>query len=109
MTTPENPKAAPARTKVSMSAVPAGALAELACVMDLGARKYGRLNWRETGVDPNVYIDAIYRHLLKWQSGEEMIDPESGMSHLAHVMACCSILVDVYCLNPVPDIMDRTL
>jgi hypothetical protein len=30
---------------------------------------------------------------MAWFSGED-IDPESGVSHLAHVMACCNIVLD---------------
>jgi hypothetical protein len=44
-------------------------------------------------VSSTVYYDAALRHLMAWFDGET-IDPESGLSHLAHVMACCNILLD---------------
>jgi hypothetical protein len=33
------------------------------------------------------------RHLMQWFAGER-IDPESGCHHLAHVRACCAIVLD---------------
>jgi Domain of unknown function (DUF5664) len=62
-------------------------------VMQLGGTKYGPFNWRANAVDASTYIDAIHRHLMLWESGEDN-DEESKVSHLAHVMACCSILID---------------
>jgi hypothetical protein len=58
-----------------------------------GAVKYGSHNWRETSVDQSIYFDAIMRHLLAWRDGQ-YLDPESGMPHLAHVMACCAVVLD---------------
>lgn len=57
-------------------------LYRVAQVAGHGAGKYGRLNWMR-GYDWSLAYDAMQRHLLKWQAGEDT-DPESGMSHLAH-------------------------
>lgn len=89
----DNPKTAIGQTKPGMSDVPPSALRALGEVMRLGARKYGRLNWRAKTVSSTVYYDAAMRHLMAWMDGET-VDPESGQSHLAHVMACCTILID---------------
>jgi len=59
----------------------------------MGAAKYGRFNWRQHMVSSTVYYDAAQRHLFAWFDGED-IDPESGLSHLAHVMACMNIILD---------------
>lgn len=89
-----NPKEEPGSKKISFSAIPVLPIIRLARVMMLGAKKYGKLNWRKTEpIEEDTYYDAILRHLLQWRAGEEK-DPESGQSHLAHVMACCVILMD---------------
>jgi hypothetical protein len=70
-------------------------VAKVACarVLALGATKYGPWNWRKTKVRRETYISAIHRHIDAWQEGQAL-DPESGESHLAHVMANCCILLD---------------
>lgn len=90
----KNPKTAIGRTKPALiSVIPTAALLHLGEVMKLGAKKYGPFNWRETPVPAEVYVDAAMRHLLSWFDGEDK-DPESGMSHLGHVMACMAIIID---------------
>lgn len=58
-----------------------------------GALKYGRMNWRVAGVRASIYYDAAKRHMNKWFEGEES-DPDSGLPHLCHALACLAILVD---------------
>lgn len=58
-----------------------------------GMLKYGRSNWREAGVRVTIYVDAVRRHLAAYMEGEEA-DPDSGLPHLAHALACLAILVD---------------
>lgn len=48
-------------------------------------------NWKE--VEPQRYLDALYRHLLAYIGGEEC-DSESGLSHLAHIGCNISFLLD---------------
>jgi hypothetical protein len=88
-----NPKTAFGEQKPPMSDTPTTALQALGRVMRLGATKYGRFNWRVQNVSSTVYYDAAMRHLMAWFDGEDA-DYESGQSHLAHVMACCAILID---------------
>lgn len=89
-----NPKTEAGSKKPSLfSVIPTAGLLHLGQVMKLGAQKYGAFNWRKSKVPAETYIDAAGRHLLSYHDGED-IDPESGMSHLAHVMACCAILID---------------
>ena len=88
-----NPKDRLGKAKPSMHFVPMIARLQEAIVMALGAKKYGAYNWRTAPVIATVYSDAIERHLAQWMDGED-VDEESGVSHLAHVRACCAILID---------------
>lgn len=58
-----------------------------------GALKYGRTNYRAEGVRASIYYDAVMRHVMAWFEGED-IDPDSGLPHMAHALACLAILVD---------------
>lgn len=88
-----NPKTLAAVDKPALSLCPEAALVAWAGAMKLGANKYGAWNWRQTGVAASVYADAMARHWAAWKEGEDL-DPESRLSHLGHVMACCAILLD---------------
>jgi hypothetical protein len=68
----------------------------------LGADKYGPYNWRKTKVCTTTYIAAMMRHLNAWRDGEDL-DPESGITHLAHVVASCNILMDAAACNTLED------
>lgn len=88
-----DPKGDAGKTKAPMELLPPFSLMETAWVHGLGAEKYGRYNWRKGDVNASIYVSAIMRHLMAWQSGEDN-DPESGRSHLAHIAAGCNILMD---------------
>lgn len=76
--------------KPDMSQLPLKDLELLAQVLEYGARKYSRDNWKKGGGhDPNRLIAACLRHLAAFQEGE-YTDPESGLSHIAH--ACCNLV-----------------
>lgn len=68
-------------------------LADMARVMEYGARKPGRSdhNWR-IGGRWGLYLAALLRHVFEWASGES-IDAESGCPHLAHAACCLMILL----------------
>jgi len=89
----DNPKTAIGVTKPQLHAIPPVALLHLGAAMADGERKYGLCNWRERTVSSSVYYDAALRHLLAWWDGEDLA-LDSGRHHLAHVMACCSIILD---------------
>ena len=67
-----------------------------------GALKYGRANWRAAGVRASIYHDAASRHLAAWFEGEDA-DPDSGLDHLAHVLACMAIIVDARAAGQLTD------
>lgn len=58
--------------------------AEALCrVMELGAEKYDRDNWKLGGKPDSEYLGAAIRHLMAHKSGELYAD-DSGCLHLAH-------------------------
>jgi hypothetical protein len=73
--------------------VPAIAIAEESLAFLHGALKYGRANWRATGVKASTYLGAHDRHMKAYAEGEDL-DDESRISHLAHARACLAILID---------------
>ena len=89
----DNPKTQLGEAKPKISDAPTIAIRALGQVMSMGAVKYGAFNWREKCVSSTVYYDAAWRHLSAWFEGEDL-DPESGLPHLGHVMACMAILID---------------
>lgn len=88
-----NPKDLVGAKKPQMGLIPVGAMASVARVMELGAKKYGPYNWRSKAIKLMVYAHAALRHLFSWIGGETN-DPESGEPHLAHAAACCLIALD---------------
>lgn len=68
------------------------AMALLAQVASQGAEKYQRGNFQR-GQYASVTLDSLMRHLFKWWAGEDD-DPESGNSHLGHVMWNAIVLAE---------------
>ena len=93
MNNPNDPKGAAGDLKAPLGLIPSCAMEQTAWVHKLGSDKYGELNWRKTGVCSSTYVNAILRHLNAWKDGETL-DPESGISHLAHIACSCNILMD---------------
>jgi hypothetical protein len=61
-------------------------------VLTFGARKYAPENWRKVPDARARYLAATMRHVWAWRRGERL-DPETGMSHLAHA-TCCLLFID---------------
>ena len=92
-----DPKGEAGKKKAPLNLLPPYALEQCSWVHKLGSEKYGPYNWRKTGVCASTYVAAIMRHLNAWRDGEDL-DPESGISHIAHVACSCNILLDAsYC------------
>lgn len=78
------------------SSIPKDVLWELAEHHGKGQAKYpddpdtGKPNWQK-GYDYSLNIDALYRHMTAWESGEDF-DPETGSSHLIAVMWHAQVL-----------------
>lgn len=78
--------------KPKMGLLPSKALVEEAKVLTFGARKYEAHNWRK-GLEFSRLYDAAQRHLVAWNDGEDL-DPESGLSHIAHARCCLGFLLE---------------
>lgn len=88
-----NPKDKYGRAKVPLELIPSTGLAIVAKVMQTGAEKYGPYNWRESAVDNMVYVGAALRHIHEYLDGLDK-DLDSGFHPMAHVAACCLIVLD---------------
>lgn len=66
----------------------ANAISAVAEVTTYGAKKYTPNGWVSVPDAEERYTDALYRHLLKDAAGER-VDPETGLTHLAH--ACWNL------------------
>jgi len=78
--------------KPRWSLLPFKALQEVVEVLTFGAKKYASDNWKIVPNAQERYIDAAYRHLADWNSGEKK-DPETNKSHLAHAICCLLFLL----------------
>lgn len=89
-----NPKAARAVSdgKAPLDYLEPCTFAPEARVLKSGADKYGRRNFRDTTIDASTYVGALLRHVVAWADGED-VDPDSGEHHLAHVRACCAVVM----------------
>jgi hypothetical protein len=76
--------------KLRMDLIPPEAIEELAKVLTMGASKYDDNNWQ--GVESHRYDAALMRHYVAWKKGEE-VDPESGFSHLSHMLCNVAFLI----------------
>lgn len=92
-TKPTNPKDIVGSDKLPLHLWPATATV-FGCLGLLdGALKYGRSNWRVAGVRLSIYVDAIQRHVSAMFEGE-WLDPDSGVPHISHILACAAIIAD---------------
>ena len=76
---------------------------EIARVMEYGAKKYARDNWRK-GLPINSIIDSALRHLMDFKEGSTY-DKESNETELGH--AACNIMFAMYVLKYKPELDDR--
>ena len=66
-------------------------LDELTMAMEYGIAKYGRNNWKK-GMEWSRLLDAGMRHGIAILRGEN-IDPDSGNTHLAHMLGSIHMLI----------------
>lgn len=80
--------------KTDWSLMPFEAVEEINKVLEFGAKKYAAHNWTQgEGFRYTRVLNSLFRHLFAWSRGEDL-DPESGLSHLAH--AGCNIVFLLY-------------
>ena len=78
--------------KAPLALLSGAALTEIAKVLEFGSRKYSSWNWKG-GFKWSRLSSAALRHLFAWLGGEDK-DPETGLSHLAHLGCCVMFLLD---------------
>ena len=74
------------------------ALNQTAAVLAFGADKYAAHNWRK-GFLWSRPLAAAMRHITAFNAGED-VDPESGLSHLAHAACCIMFLLEFEKTHP---------
>lgn len=78
--------------KLRFSLIPKGVLEHVIRVLEFGAAKYSKDNWKHVDNATERYYDAAMRHLNLWFAGETN-DSETGESHLSHAICCLLFLL----------------
>lgn len=78
--------------KPDYTLLPWDAVEDIVRVLDFGALKYARDNWRYVDDAEVRYLAAAFRHMAAYARGETH-DPETGLSHLAHAGCCILFLL----------------
>lgn len=71
--------------KLQWTQIDFNSLEELVKVLEYGAKKYGKDNWKK-GLPITEIAESLLRHLFAFLDGEDN-DKESGESHIGHIMA----------------------
>jgi len=87
---PENEAIKHDTTKNRLELIPPEAIEAMGEAMTYGANKYSADNW-SNGFEYRRLIGAALRHINAFNSGEDL-DPESGLSHISHGLACLAML-----------------
>jgi hypothetical protein len=70
--------------KLQWSMIDFKSLEGMVRVLEMGAKKYSKDNWK-LGMPVTQVCESLMRHLFAYMSGEDT-DPESGESHMSHVL-----------------------
>lgn len=80
--------------KLDYTLVPWVGVEEITKVLEFGAKKYARDNWKYVENADTRYLAAAFRHLIQYNEGE-LKDRETGLSHLAHAGCCILFLLSL--------------
>lgn len=80
--------------KPDWTLLPVGPAEGVIRVLEHGAAKYGRNNWREVQDGDRRYLAALLRHAMALVAGE-VYDSESGLKHADHV-ACNALFLSQF-------------
>lgn len=83
--------------KNQLELLPFRAIEQVGLVLTYGATKYSKHNWRK-GFNWTRLAGAALRHLFAFMKGEDL-DPESGISHLAHSATNVLFLLEMILTN----------
>ena len=89
--------------KVEWSLVDFKSLEPMVRVLEFGAQKYAKHNWKQ-GMDVTKMMESLLRHAFSFLSGETE-DQESGISHIGHIM--CNAMFIQWMLENKPERDDR--
>jgi len=78
--------------KLRYSLVPPIAIKAIADILTFGAEKYAANSWQTIHNGEERYLDALYRHLEAYRSGETF-DKESSKTHLSHAITNVAFLL----------------
>ena len=85
--------------KTQWNLFPWDAAEEIVKVLQFGAGKYSPWNWAEAeGFKYSRLFNSSMRHFIAWFWRNEDKDPETGISHLAH-LGCNVMFLLHYVLN----------
>ena len=89
--------------KLQWSLVDFNSLEGMVRVLEYGADKYARDNWKK-GMPVTKISESLMRHLFAFLGGED-IDPESGCRHISHVL--CNAMFIEYIIKEKSNYDDR--
>jgi len=78
--------------KLRFDLLPFAQVSEVVAVLTAGAKRYGDDNWRQVPEAKRRYLAALLRHVFAYAQGERL-DPDDGLSHLAHAVCCALFLM----------------
>jgi hypothetical protein len=78
--------------KLRWDLLPIECVEDIVKVLTMGASKYSPNNWQSVDNAEERYYAAVLRHLSAWRQGEK-VDPESQLSHLAHILCDVTFLL----------------
>ncbi len=91
--------------KPKWSLVDFSALIPLVQVLEFGAEKYSKDNWKK-GLPHTQIIDSMQRHIVAILDGQD-IDPESNLPHIGHIL--CNAMFLSYMQKYRTDLDDRII
>lgn len=90
--------------KPRVSLTPSEIVRCVAYIREYGINKYpdgGKDNWKQ--VEPERYIDALYRHFLDFKDDPYSRDGESGLPHLWHLACNAAFLCELMPMDKTAD------
>lgn len=86
------------------SLIPVEFIEELMAVLEKGAQKYEKNNWKK-GLPTTEVLDSLERHLIEFKKGID-IDPDDGLSTLTKI-AVNALFLRYYQLKGMSQFDDR--